>query len=171
MPPEKLELVRVAISSGSTKGEILSVIEDLAEKVETAEKQVVELQAEKEAADHLVEAKNKTIDKLQREVKRFEKLPPDEKLEALLKDCTDAMNDARGSVLGRMRLAFVAVANAGDDRHAHDMFLAGLVGQLQAELNELRDEFNLVVVGGEPEWERWAKAQELAKTGKQAKAN
>lgn len=102
-----------------------------------------EARAEKEATDHLVETKNKTIDKLQREVKRFEKLPPDEKLLALQKDVADAMNDARGAVLGRMRQAVIALVNFGDDRHAHDVFIAGLVGQVQAELAQLRQEFDL----------------------------
>lgn len=143
LPPEKLETVRLAISNGSSKAEVLSVIEDLAEKVETTEKQVADLKAEKEASEQLMEAKNKTIDKLQREVKRFEKLPPDEKLLALQKDVADAMNDARGAVLGRMRQAVIALVNFGDDRHAHDVFLAGLVGQVQAELAQLRQEFDL----------------------------
>lgn len=102
-----------------------------------------EMKAEKEASEQLMEAKNKTIDKLQREVKRFEKLPPDEKLLALQKDVADAMNDARGAVLGRMRQAVIALVNFGDDRHAHDVFLAGLVGQVQAELAQLRAEFDL----------------------------
>lgn len=102
-----------------------------------------EMKAEREASEQLMEAKNKTIDKLQREVKRFEKLPPDEKLLALQKDVADAMNDARGAVLGRMRQAVIALVNAGDDRHAHDVFLAGMVGQVQAELAQLRAEFDL----------------------------
>lgn len=102
-----------------------------------------EAKAEKEASEQLMEAKNKAIDKLQREVKRFEKLPLDEKLLALQKDVADAMNDARGAVLGRMRQAVIALVNAGDDRHAHDVFLAGMVGQVQAELAQLRQEFDL----------------------------
>lgn len=102
-----------------------------------------EAKAEKDGTDHLVEAKNKTIDRLQREVKRFEKLPPDEKLQALQKDVADAMNDASGAILGRMRGAMLALVNAADERHVHDVLLAGLVGQVQARLAELRDEFGL----------------------------
>ena len=83
------------------------------------------------------------LGQLRREVQRFEKLPPDEKLLALQKDVADAMNDARGAVLGRMRQAVIALVNFGDDRHAHDVFLAGLVGQVQAELAQLRAEFDL----------------------------
>lgn len=143
LPPEKLETVRLAISNGSSKAEVLSVIEDLAEKVEQAEKVAEDLRGEVQAAEELIEKRDTTIKRLEREVKRFEKLPPDEKLLALQKDVADAMNDARGAVLGRMRQAVIALVNAGDDRHAHDVFLAGMVGQVQAELAQLRQEFDL----------------------------
>lgn len=104
---------------------------------------VRELKGEMQAAEERIGIKDKAIDKLRREVQRFEKLPPDEKLLALQKDVADAMNDARGAVLGRMRQAVIALVNFGDDRHAHDVFLAGLVGQVQAELAQLRAEFDL----------------------------
>lgn len=143
LPPESLEAVRLAITTGSSKADVLSVIEDLAEKIETAEKQVTDLQAENTASEELLSKRDATIKRLEREVNRFEKLPPDEKLLALQKDVADAMNDARGAVLGRMRQAVIALINAGDDRHAHDVFLAGLVGQVQAELAQLRAEFDL----------------------------
>lgn len=102
-----------------------------------------DMKAEKEAVDQLVETKNKIIDRQKVEIKRFEKLPPDEKMQALQKDASDAMNDASGAILGRMRNAFLALVNLGDDRHEHDVFLAGLVGQVQARMTELREEFNL----------------------------
>jgi hypothetical protein len=102
-----------------------------------------DMKAEKEAVDQLVETKNKIIDRQKVEIKRFEKLPPDEKMQALQKDASDAMNDASGAILGRMRNAFLALVNLGDDRHEHDVFLTGLVGQVQARLTELREEFNL----------------------------
>lgn len=122
-----------------------------------------EARAEKAAAERLIEAKNKQIDKLQREVQRFEKLPPDEKLLALHKDAIDAMNDARGAVLGRMRQAVMALVNSGDDRQAHDMFLAGLVGQVQAELTALREEFSLPDVSSAAEQQLAAEVAEWSK--------
>ena len=102
-----------------------------------------DMKAEKEAVDQLVQAKNKTIDRLKIDVQRFEKLAPDEKLQALQKDVADAMNDASGAILGRMRGAILALVNASDERDAHDVLLAGLVGQVQARLTDLREEFNL----------------------------
>jgi hypothetical protein len=104
---------------------------------------VRELTAEKEAEEAVRAGLHKRVDKLEREVARFERLAPDEKLQALQKDVTDAMNDASGAILGRMRQAVIALVNSGDDRHAHDVLLAGLVGQVQARLSELRQEFNL----------------------------
>lgn len=102
-----------------------------------------EAKAENTASEELLGKRDNTIKRLEREVKRFEKLEPDEKLQMLQKDISDAMNDARGCVLGRLRQAVIALVNAGDDRHAHDVFLAGVLGQLQAELSTLREEFNL----------------------------
>jgi hypothetical protein len=102
-----------------------------------------EAKAENTASEELLGKRDNTIKRLEREVKRFEKLEPDEKLQVLQKDISDAMNDARGCVLGRLRQAVLALVNAGDDRHAHDVFLAGVLGQLQAEMSTLREEFNL----------------------------
>lgn len=117
---------------------------------------VREMLAEKSAEEEVRAGLHKRIDKLEREVARFERLPPDQKLQALQKDVSDAMNDASGAILGRMRQAVIALVNAGDDRRAHDVLLAGLVGQVQARLSELRQEFNLpdvseAGIGFEPE--------------------
>lgn len=117
---------------------------------------VRELTADKKAGEDVRASLHKRIDKLQNEVARFERLAPDEKLQALQKDVSDAMNDASGAILGRMRQAVIALVNAGDDRRAHDVLLAGLVGQVQARLSELRQEFNLpdvseAGIGFEPE--------------------
>ena len=82
---------------------------------------------------------------------------------ALHKDAIDAMNDARGAVLGRMRQAVMALVNSGDDRQAHDMFLAGLVGQVQAELTALREEFSLPDVSSAAEQQLAAEVAEWSK--------
>lgn len=68
LPPEKLEVVRLAIEGGSTKAEVLSVIEDLAEKVQLAEAATDEVKAELKASEEVLATKNKTIDRLQRAV-------------------------------------------------------------------------------------------------------
>lgn len=143
LPPEKLEIVRTAIGNGNTKAEVLSVIEDLAEKVQQAEAETAEAKAELKASEEVAAAKSKTIDKLQRDLKRIEKLPPDQQLANLKKEATAMADDAEAAILGSLRQALVTVSNHGEERGLHDVFLAGLVGQVQAQLNALRKEFNL----------------------------
>lgn len=68
LPPEKLEVVRNAISSGSAKSEVLAVIEDLAEKVQKAEDTTAETKAEVAAKEKLLADKNQQIDSLRTEL-------------------------------------------------------------------------------------------------------
>ena len=163
LPPEKLEIVRLAIGTGSSKADVLSVIEDLAEKVQATEAQVTELQAEKEASDHLVEAKNKTIDKLQRQLKQIEKLPPDAAEALVLKEAADIQSETPGMVRGHLRQALIALQNLPEDQ---TLFMAGMVGQVMSDLVALRDEFSLPEVGGKPEWEKWAEKNGASTAGK-----
>ena len=51
--------------------------------------------------------------------------------------------EAEGMVLGRLRHALIALNNHGDERGQQAVFMAGLLGQVQAQLNALREEFNL----------------------------
>ena len=143
LPPEKLEVVRTAIADGSTKAEVLSVIEDLAEKVQQAEAATTEAQAELKASEEVLVKKNARIDKLEREAKRFRNLPPYEALAALKKDATSVATEAEAMVLGGLRQALIALNNHGEERGQHGVFMAGLLGQVQAQLNALREEFNL----------------------------
>lgn len=142
LPPEKLEVVRAAIGNGSTKAEVLSVIEDLAEKVQQAEDTAAEAYAELKASEEVLASKNRTIDKLQRDLKRIEKLPPDEQMADLKKEATAIANDAQAAILGGVRQALIALNDAPDSADKN-VFMAGLVGQLQAQINALREEFNL----------------------------
>ena len=145
LPPEKLEIVRAAIGNGSTKAEVLSVIEDLAEKVQQAEAAATEAKAELKASEEVLATKNKTIDKLQRDLKRIEKLPPDEQLAGLKKEATAIATEAEGFILGGLRQALLAINDhpSDSDFAQHGVFMAGLVGQVQAQLTALREEFNL----------------------------
>ncbi len=96
--------------------------------------------AEKAATEKLLADKNAKIDKLSRNIAR---LTPDEKLLELQKEATAMMNDALGSIRGGVRQAVIALSNPPADAPDQGVFIAGLVGQLQAELNALRTEFNL----------------------------
>ena len=143
LPPEKLEIVRLAIGNGSTKADVLSVIEDLAEKVEEAIKETAEAKAEIEAKEQLLAEKNKAIDKLKSAQKRIQAATPDEQIAELKKEATAIASDAEGAIIGGLRQALIAIGNHGDERGQQDVFMAGLVGQVQAQLSALRIEFNL----------------------------
>jgi hypothetical protein len=51
------------------------------------------------------------------------------------------MNDAIGCIRGQIRASLIALTNHTEDDHS--IFMAGLLGQMQADLNALREEFNL----------------------------
>lgn len=97
-----------------------------------------ETRQEKIADDKLMADKNAKIDKLSRHIA---KSTPDQVLLELQKESTALMNDALGCVRGQIRQAFVAIKNHSEADHS--LFMAGLVGQLQGDLNALREEFNL----------------------------
>lgn len=99
---------------------------------------VREARADKEATDKLISDKNAKIDKLSRHIK---KATPDQVLLELQKEATEHMNDALGCVRGQIRAAFGAIKNHSHDDHS--VFMAGVLGQLQAELTSVREDFNL----------------------------
>ncbi|MCM2340442.1 hypothetical protein [Rhodoferax sp.] len=118
--------------------------------VKELRKAVREAKAEKEATEKLLENKNKQIDKLSRHIA---KATPDTVLLELQKETTAFTNDALGCVQGQLRQAFIALKNHSDADHS--LFMAGLLGQVQAELAALRDEFHLPDISN-------ARDQELA---------
>ena len=99
---------------------------------------VREAKQEKEATDKLLADKNAKIDKLSRHIA---KSTPDQVLLELQKESTALMNDALGCIRGQIRQAFIAIKNHSEADHS--IFMCGLVGQLQADLTALREEFNL----------------------------
>ena len=100
--------------------------------------------ADLKATEDVLVTKNKTIDKLQRDVKRIEKLPPDEQLNLIKKEAIAIASDAEAAVLGGLRQALLKLNDHDGGEYAkHGVFMAGLVGQVQAQLNALREEFNL----------------------------
>ena len=120
-----------------------------------------EMAAEKDAVEEVLAAKNASMDKLRAQLKRIDKLPPDEALANLQKEATAIMNDALGAVRGGMRQALIALKNHGDDDHS--LFMAGLVGQVQADLAALREEFNLPDVSNAADAQLAAEVAEWSK--------
>ncbi|MBF5006377.1 hypothetical protein [Diaphorobacter caeni] len=142
LPPEKLEVVRLAISNGSTKADVLSVIEDLAEKVEESAKALEDAKADLVAKDQVLEDKNKSIDKLKAAQKRIQAASMDDQLADLKKEATALAADAEGAIVGGLRQALLALSRHGEI-DSQNVFMSGLVGQVQAQLTALRGEFDL----------------------------
>ena len=108
---------------------------------------VREAKAEKEADAALLEKKNAKIDKLERDLRRVNKLPADEQLVLLKKEAAAIAADAEGAILGGLRQALIKL-NAHEEATPQSVFMAGLVGQVQAQLTALREEFNLPDAAG-----------------------
>jgi hypothetical protein len=97
-----------------------------------------ELEAEKTAVEKVLERKNQQIDQLQ----LIQVLPPDDLADKVRAQAKEVMLDALGAVRGGVRQALLAIKN-GPDTPSKDVHMAALVGELQAELNALREEFQL----------------------------
>lgn len=120
---------------------------------------VREERAERKAQEELAAEKSKRIDTLKRQLKRIQAAPPDEELAELKKEAAAIANDAQGLVMGALRQAVLQLSHHGEERGQHDVFLAGLVGQVQASLTQLRHEFGLPDVStaaDDPEWAKGA---------------
>ena len=80
---------------------------------------------------------------LHEEARLVKRLPADAALAKLKKEAASIAADAEGAILGGLRQALIAINNHGEERGLHNVYMAGLVGQVQAQLNALRQEFNL----------------------------
>jgi hypothetical protein len=118
---------------------------------------VREVRKEKTAVDKVLELKNKQIDKLQ----LVQTLPPDEQLPELQKAATSMMHATLGHIQGHLRQAFLALNDhpSGKD---NSVFMAGLLGQIQREVNTLRTEYNLPDVSSAEEQAVMAAAAQWA---------
>lgn len=102
-----------------------------------------ESRAEKSAVEGVVETKNKVIDRLYLEQQRIQKLPSNKLLLDLQREAATIMNDALGAVRGGLRQALMALNDVPEGAPSQAVFMAGLVGQVAADLSALREEFNL----------------------------
>lgn len=123
---------------------------------------VREAKAEAAAKDQLLEDKNKRIDKLHAQQQRIQTAPPDEVLADLKREATAMATEVEGVLIGRLRHALIALDNHGDERGQQDVFMAGLLGQVQRQLNTLREQFGLADAAQDtaPAWQQWADQQD-----------
>lgn len=102
-----------------------------------------ESRAEKSAVEKVLSDKNTANDKLRAQLKRIDTLPANEALQQTMKEATDIANDAMGAIRGGVRRALLALNDVPEGTPNQAVFMSGLVGQIQADLNALREEFNL----------------------------
>jgi len=128
-----------------------------------------EAKAEKEANDKLLENKNKHIDKLEREKQRIAQMAPDEALADLKTAATRIANDAVGAIKGGVRQALIQLREMPHGA-SQTAFAAGLLGEMQAEINALREEFGLPDIASAAERELAADTQAWAGGGEAVEA-
>lgn len=103
-----------------------------------------EAKAENKAQTELLAEKNLRLDEERAKNKRIATATPDEALKQLQAESTRIANDVRGGIIGELRQALIALNDHGASRDSRPtVYMAGLVGQLLADLAALRDEFDL----------------------------
>lgn len=121
---------------------------------------------ERQAGDEVRADLSKKLTKLQTQAKRIQTLEPDAVLADLTKEASGLTMEAVGMIRGNVRQAINALAQHYITHGGEPLVvtMAGMVGQLQAEINALREQFNLPDVSNAAdralaaEVSQWAKA-------------
>jgi hypothetical protein len=147
LPNDQIQALAEVAKTGD-KEAFLELAEDLIAKhsreKEATEKALEEAQATLAAKDEVLGDMQQKMVKLQTQTKRIATKGPDEALIELSKEASALCTDALGLLRGNVRLALAAMRDH-QEQHGGDLTvqMAGLVGQLQAQLAELRSEFDL----------------------------
>lgn len=147
LPAPDQELVRRAVEEAKSRDEVLDLLQELAAR-HASEKAAFAKQADEAKKEHAATSKRLEVVTKQKETAeakaaRIAVMPPDESLADLQKDASKVMNDALGAIRGGLRAALVALNDVPEGAPNQAVFMAGLVGQVAAELAALREEFNL----------------------------
>lgn len=178
LPAPEQELMRRAVEDSQSRDEVLDVLQELAARTsqqrQALESERDELRAEHQATEALLAKKNEQIDRLQRQQQRSQTMEPDEVLANLKTEAGDAALAAEGVVAGRLRHAMQALreheASERGRPDGQDVFLSGLLGQVQRQLTQLREELGLAALGTDtrPAWQQWADEQDALDEAAQA---
>ena len=147
---EQIEELELTGQTGELK------LDDVATmSVKELRKAVRELRAESEAKDGVLKKRAEQIDALDQKLARVKTMAADEALAELRAEAAKHYNDALGAVKGNFSAAIAALAEhtetgGGDST----MLMAGMVGDMQRTLNELRERFGLPDTSTEavPDW-------------------
>lgn len=117
---------------------------------------VRELKNEVTAKEDVLSTRSAQINTLEEKLSRVKSMPPDEVLSELQTEATKWTTDAHGAVIGKFAGSLEALARHYIEHGGESIpvFMAGMVGQIQADLNALRDRLNIpdVMPSMIPEW-------------------
>lgn len=154
--PEDTRTVVEEAMHASDKSEVVTLIQSLANQLDEAKEKTEELKADIAAKEGLLAKRASQIDELDQKLARAKVLPPDEVLGELQAEASKHLNDVRGAFIGKFSQAVSALfEHAEMQSGAADMaFLAGLIGQLQADISALRDRYGIPDIAPAliPEW-------------------
>ncbi len=147
LPAPDQELVRRAVEEAQSRDEVLDLLQELAAR-HANEKEAFAKQAEEAKQEHAATSKRLEVVIKQKEAAetkaaRIAVMPLDKQLLDLQREATIMMNDALGAIRGQLRQALIALNDVPAETPSQAVFMAGLVGQITADLMALREEFNL----------------------------
>ncbi|AOJ05108.1 hypothetical protein WS70_25660 [Burkholderia mayonis] len=110
------------------------------------------------AQARLLSDKNAKIDELAAKKTRVKRVTPDQEGAEIRKETSAIAFEAESVIRGNLRAAFETLAQHAETNGApHDDFMAGVLGQIQLSLNQLRSEFGVkTATDGDdvPQWLR-----------------
>lgn len=162
LPAPDQELIRRAVEEAQSRDEVLSLLQELAAKHGKERTELTQAlndeRLERAAAQDLLDKKNKRIDVLEGEKKKLARLPADAQHKALKAEASGVATEARALIFGPLTQA-VALLTVD---HSDTLFAAALVGELQRELNLLRDTYQLPDVSSAQELQQAADVAQWA---------
>jgi hypothetical protein len=146
LPAPDQELVRRAVEDAQSRDEVLDLLQELAAR-HAKEKEALTQQVEEGKLEHAAVVKRLEVvteqkEKAEARAARIAVMKPDEAFTELKTEATRVNSDALGAIRGGVRQVLVKLAEAPEGGE-QSIFAASLIGELQAELNALREEFGL----------------------------
>ncbi|WP_347484553.1 hypothetical protein ABFV80_002328 [Vandammella animalimorsus] len=177
--PEDQKQALIEVAKAGDKEGFVELAEELiakhAKEKESLSAQAEEARAELAAKEQLLAGKNSLIDALASDLarasQRLANLPADQAWVELQREATGKAAEAAGLIAGSLRHALQTLHEAGEQMGRRDqVFMAGLLGQVEQEIHALREQFALPLApaAGRPEWQQWADAQDAAEAAEAA---
>ena len=163
--PEDQKLALLEVAKTGDKGDFLDLAEELIAK-HVKEKEQLNQQLEESAKEHEATTKRLEVvteqkEKAEAKAARIAVMKPDEALADLKTAATRIANDAVGAIKGGVRQALIQLREIPHGA-SQTAFAAGLLGEMQAEINALREEFGLPDIASAAERELAADTQAWA---------